>query len=306
MSISAHLKLFGVCFAKNEEDIIADSVSYAAQFCDKIFVIDNASTDRTWEIVRALDLENLEPVCSKDFVFRDYLRLKFMDTKKDELGLNNWWYIFDADEFLLDDPLDAIVQAEKEGADCIAVNVINFLLTRQEFRYAQETGQEETWRNRKHYVLYESGPIKFFKNTKYVDYGICDSIPLGLTKECSWRLPLKHYPHRSVDQLEKRVHTRYGNLEFESECKRGTNLERYVFDPTTIPQVRRWEEEIGVDLKRDFGHIVPRIGENALHRAYAVAIQTLHRLRLLRAFYAFYKRYAAWRQKIVMDNEPCF
>jgi len=299
-------KLFGVCFAKNEEDIITDSVSHAAKFCDKVFIVDNASTDRTWEIVRGLDLNNLVTVCSKDFVFRDYLRLRFMETRKEELGLNNWWYIFDADEFLLDNPFDAIAQAEGEDADCIAVSVINFLLTKEEVRNAEESGRQETWRDRKYYVLYESGPVKFFKNTKYVDYGICDSIPLGLTKECSLRLPLKHYPHRSVDQLAKRVHTRYGNPEFESEYRRGTDLEHYVVDQTTIPELRCCEEERGLDSKGDFGRILPRIGESVRDRANAVTIRTLHRLWLLSALYAFYRRYAAWCQNVDIKNEPNF
>ncbi|UCF56292.1 MAG: glycosyltransferase family 2 protein [Deltaproteobacteria bacterium] len=296
--------LFGVCFAKNEEDIIADSVTHAADFCDKVFVVDNASTDRTWEIVKGLKLANLVTVCSKDFVFRDYLRLRFMDTKKEELGLDNWWYIFDADEFLVDDPFDTIIQAEEERADCIAVEVINFLITRGEFRDAQESLHQETWHARKHYVLYESGPVKFFKNTKYVDYNICDFMPFGITKECSQRLLMKHYPYRSLAQLKNRVYTRYGNREFESECKRGTDLERYTFDPATVPEILRLDEKKGLDLTGGFGLVEPRIGESARDRTFAVTILMLHRLRLLRVFYGFYRRYAAWRQKVNVKNEP--
>ena len=66
-------KGFGVCFVKNEEDIIADSVAHAARFCDKLFVVDNATTDQTWDIVNGLELDNLVPVFSRDFIFRDYL-----------------------------------------------------------------------------------------------------------------------------------------------------------------------------------------------------------------------------------------
>ena len=144
MGRSQRPKLFGVCFVKNEEDIIADSVTHASQFCDKVFVVDNGSTDDTWDIVKRLGLENVVPVCSKDFVFRDYLRLRFMETRKEELGLGNWWYIFDADEFLLGKPFEAIAQAEDEGADCIAIGMVNFYLTRHEFRHMQESGCEET------------------------------------------------------------------------------------------------------------------------------------------------------------------
>jgi glycosyltransferase involved in cell wall biosynthesis len=299
-------KPFGVCFVKNEDDIIGDSVTHAAQFCDKVFVIDNASTDRTWEIVRGLDLNNLVPVCSKDFVFHDYLRLRFMDTKKEELGLDNWWYIFGADEFLLEEPLEAITQAEKEGADCIAVERINFLLTKEEVREAEQSGRQETWRDRKYYVPYDSGDVRFCKNTRYTDYGICNNIPFGLMREYSQRLLMKHYPYRSLSQLKKRVHARYGNPEFESECRRGTNIERYTVDRAAIPQLRQWDEEKGVDLTGGFSVVVPPIGERIHDRAFASIIRMLHRLRLLRPFYAFYRRYAAWRQKVDINNEPDF
>jgi hypothetical protein len=293
MDRSGRPRLFGICFAKNEEDIIADSVV-------------NTNNYQTLGIVRSLELKNLVPVCSRNFVFRDYLRLKLMETKKEELGLDNWWYVFDADEFLLEEPIDAIIQAEEEGADCIAVEVINFLLTKEEVRDAQENGRQETWRDRKYYVLYESGPIKFFKNTRYVDYSICDSIPFGLTKECSQRLLMKHYPYRSLAQLKKRVCTRYGNREFESECRRGTDLERYAVDPATVPELLRLDGKKDLDLTGGFGLVVPRIGESARDRTFAATILMLHRLRLLRVFYTFYRRYAAWRQRIDLEGEPVF
>jgi hypothetical protein len=306
MNKSQQPKLFGVCFVKNEDDIIGDSVTHAAQFCDKVFVIDNASTDRTWDIVNGLDLDNLVPVCSKDFVFRDYLRLRFMETRKEELGINNWWYMFDADEFLLEDPYEPIAQAEDEGADCIAIGMVNFYITIEEFCQMQKSGHEETWRDRKYYIPYESGKVEFIKNTKYLDYGVNDIIPFGLTKECSRRLLIKHYPYRSLIQLEKRVQTRYGNPEFESECRRGTELERYLINPAAFPQLRRLDEEGNMDLRGGFDQTVPRIGDSLRDRTFAVTIRTLYRLHLLRLFYALYRRYSTWRQRAVLDSEPDF
>jgi hypothetical protein len=299
-------KLFGLCFVKNEEDIIADSVSHAAQFCDKVFLVDNASTDRTWDIANGLGLDNLVPVCSKDFVFRDYLRLRFMETRKEELGVDNWWYMFDADEFLLEDPFEAIAQGEGEGADCIAIGMVNFYITIEEFRQMQKSGREETWRDRKYYIPYESGKVEFIKNTKYLDYGVNDIIPFGLTKECSRRLLIKHYPYRSLIQLEKRVQTRYWNPEFESECRRGTELERYLINPAAFPQLRRLDEEGNMDLRGGFDQTVPRIGDSLRDRTFAVTIRTLYRLQLLRLFYALYRRYSTWRQRAVLDSEPGF
>ena len=306
MSRSDRPKLFGVCFVKNEEDIIADSVTHAAQFCHKVFVVDNASTDRTWDVVNGLELENVVPVCSRDFVFRDYLRLRFMDAKKEELGINNWWYIFDADEFLLEDPFEAIAQAETENTDCIAVEMINFYLTKEEVRRMQKSGRKETWRDRKWYIPNGSGKVEFFKNTRYLDYGVYDFIPSGVLKECSRRLLLKHYPYRSLAQLEKRVHTRYGNPEFESEYRRGTEIENYTIDPDAFPELRRWDEEKGVDLTGGFSVVVPRIGESLRDRASAAATRALYRLRLLHIFFALYRQYVVWHQKVDLKNEPRF
>ena len=56
-----------------------------------------------------------------------------MDTKKGELGLDNWWYIF-----------DAIAQAEDEGADRIAIGMINFYLTKDEAMNIEERGFGKT------------------------------------------------------------------------------------------------------------------------------------------------------------------
>jgi hypothetical protein len=298
--------LFGVCFVKNEDDIIGDSVTHAAQFCDKVFVIDNASTDRTWDIVNGLDLDNLVPVCSKDFIFRDYFRLRFMDTRKEELGVGNWWYIFDADEFLLEDPFEAFAQAEGQGADCIAIGMVNFYITIDEFRQMQKSGHEETWRDRKYYLPYEFGKLVFFKNTRYLDYESYDFMPLGLTKECSRRLLVKHYPYRSLTQLEKRVRTRSGNPEFESEFRRGNNLNSYIFDKDALPGLRYWDEKKGVDLTGGFSVVVPRMGESMRDRSVASMIRALYRVGLLRGFYGVYRRYAVWRQKIDLKDIPEF
>lgn len=146
-------KIFAVCLVKNEDDIIADSLRHAAGFCDRIYVIDNASPDRTWEIVRDLRLPQIVPVAFVDFPYRECLRVWYMGAKKEELGLDNWGYILDADMFLDGDPRVAINEAEREGADAIGVNVVNFHLTRNEVEADSRDGRAEGWRDRAFYHL---------------------------------------------------------------------------------------------------------------------------------------------------------
>jgi glycosyltransferase involved in cell wall biosynthesis len=55
---SLPIKLYAICLVKNEDDVIVQSLKHAATFCEKIFVLDNGSTDRTWELVRSLSQVN--------------------------------------------------------------------------------------------------------------------------------------------------------------------------------------------------------------------------------------------------------
>ncbi len=303
MSCRSRKKLFAVCFVKNEEDIIADCLKHAARFCDRIYVVDNASTDRTWEIVRHLDLGPVLPVCSRDFVYRDYLRVWFMGAKKNELGLNNWWYILDADVFLEGNPLDAIALAEAEGADAIAVNVVNFHITREEIEETRRSGRVQSWRDRKYYELYESGEVDLFKNTAYLNYGICARVPFGLTRECSRRLPLNHYPYRSRQQIEKRIRARYQNREFASEYKRGAELDRYLVNPS-LPQIKRLEAGQAIDFNGKFTRIVPRINPRGRDRISGALARILRPFGLMPLFISCYNRYAAWRQNVDPAERP--
>ena len=291
-------KIFAVCFVKNEEDIIADSLRHAAGFCDRIYVIDNASDDRTWDIVLGLDLPPVVPVASLEFVFRDYHRVWFMGWKQAELGRNNWWYILDADMFLDGDPREAVAGAEEEGADAIAVNVVNFHLAGAEVEAARREGREEGWRDRVFYHLYESGEVFLFRNTGYLDYETCAGRPLGLTREYSRRLVSRHYPCRSAEQLAKRIRSRTGNPEFQPQLKKGPAWEGYLIDPDSFAGIKTLDPEKGIDLSGGFSRVLPPLGREGRSRRFSRLVRVLYPLGLLPMFYAFYNRYAARRQKV--------
>lgn len=298
MNSPAPPKLFAVCLVRNEEDIIADCLKHAAGFCERIYVIDNASDDRTWEIVRGLGMDPVVPVGSIDFPYREYLRVWFMGAKKSELGPGNWWYILDADMFLDGDPREAISGAEREGADAIGVNVVNFHLTGAEVESARRHRRREGWRDRVYYQPYESGEIDLFRNTPRLDYRICARLPLGLTREYSRRLISRHYPHRSAEQLEKRIRIKSGNPDFRPQLKRGLEWERYLVDPSSHPGLRRLGEDGSLDLSGGFSRDLPPLGREGRSRRFARLTRILYPLGLLPLFYSLYNRRAFRRRGI--------
>ena len=298
-------QIFALCFVKNEDDIVADALLHAAHFCDRIYVVDNNSTDRTWDIVRNIDCDVVVPVGSVDFEYRDYLRTWFMGSRKNELGINNWWYILDADTFLYGDLIDTIQLAEEEGADTIAANVVNFHITSQEKEDADRNNRIDSWRDRRYYHLYESGEVNIFKNTVYLDYGICDRVPLGLIKECSRRLTLRHYPFRSLEQVRKRIQTRCDNREFTSEYKRGRELDSYFIE-SSLPQLKCLRDDNELDYSGGFFRVIPRIGSRPRDRNFKLLARTLYPLGLLHYFYAGFNRYAFRRQHVNPDERAKF
>lgn len=96
-------RLYGICCAFTEEDIIEASVLNAfAQGCERVFLIDHASPDRT--VQRAIDV-GAEHVADMHAhtpfeegrlnTVNDLVR----DISEDEPGDPIWWLHFDADEF---------------------------------------------------------------------------------------------------------------------------------------------------------------------------------------------------------------
>ena len=48
------MKIFGIMLVKNEVDIVGHTLKEAQKWCDKIFILDNGSTDGTWELVNSM------------------------------------------------------------------------------------------------------------------------------------------------------------------------------------------------------------------------------------------------------------
>ena len=48
------MHIHGLCIVKNEADILRQSLQAARAWCDAIYVLDNGSSDGTWELVQDL------------------------------------------------------------------------------------------------------------------------------------------------------------------------------------------------------------------------------------------------------------
>lgn len=217
------IRVYGLMIAKNEADVIAQSLRYALNHCAKIIVMDNMSTDGTWEIVEGLAAEHPGRIiahCRLDQSFSDGLRAIAYNAYHRELGPDDWWLRLDADEFLNADPTPTLETAHTEGADFIRANQMQFALTDADVS-AIEAGVDSRAQpieeRRRHYRV-NWREFRFFRNCPDVAWDVIENgqFPQNLSKQkiCSESVFNRHYAVRDVEQLKMRIALRQGSAAF--------------------------------------------------------------------------------------------
>lgn len=237
------MKLYAICLVKNEDDVIGQTLSYATKHCDKIFVIDNGSTDNTWAIAQSLAREHdrIVPFVQTHEPYSNGLRAKVYNQLREEMSDDDWWLILDADEFLAEDPRPLMRAAAASGADIIRAWQIQFYFTdidHQEWQKAKEDRNAPIYERRKYYLINWQEP-RLFRHRKghFWDVRKSDTVPDGLTSVYRRRILNRHYQYRDPDQIEKRLRNRYGHptsfryvksLDWQTQIRPASGLSHYA------------------------------------------------------------------------------
>jgi glycosyltransferase involved in cell wall biosynthesis len=176
--------------------------------CEKIFVLDNGSTDRTWELIQSLAQANpkIVPFGQTFEPYRRSLRSQVFYEVRSELSENDWWLILDADEMMAEDPQPVIRQAVREGADVIRSWQISFYFTDADLQ-AWEEGKDSRDKpivERRRYYLIDWQERRLFRNRRDLLWAN-GNVPEGLGRESKRRILNRHYRYRDPLQIEKRL-----------------------------------------------------------------------------------------------------
>jgi len=94
----------------NEEYILPHLLRYYSEFCEKIYIIDNMSDDRSVEIINSFDNTEIIPYNSKGkFDDNKHMRLKNNVWRVSE-GIADYVIIGDSDEFLYHEDMDKFLK----------------------------------------------------------------------------------------------------------------------------------------------------------------------------------------------------
>ena len=216
-------RIYGLMIAKNEADIIEQSLAHALGHCDKIIVMDNMSTDGTWELAEAVARRfpgRVVAHCRLEQKFHDRLRAIAYNAFRHELTAKDWWLRLDADEFMNSNPAATLDLANREGADFVRANQMEFALTDLDIA-AIERGEDNRSRpieQRRRYYRVKWREFRFFRNDPATVWNTKENaqFPQNLSKEriCSEAVFNRHYAHRDIDQIKARIAVRAGSLSF--------------------------------------------------------------------------------------------
>ncbi len=216
------MRIYAICLIKNEADVIADCLRHALQFCDRIFILDNGSTDGTWELVNSLASQHQEQIVVEGQItetFRDGMRAIVYNNHHQELSDQDWWLRLDADEFLVGDPRPVLEQANREHADFVAAWQLQFYYTDADFKNweAEKESIDSPITDRRRFYSINWREYRFFRNQRNSlwDEGAAPQWPNGLARVCSVRVFNRHYSYRTPDQIKGKLKSLLGHAQFK-------------------------------------------------------------------------------------------
>jgi hypothetical protein len=244
-------QIHGLCVVKNEADIIEQTLRAAAEWCDHIYILDNGSTDGTWEKVQALaqELEAVTPFAQDARAFDDSIRGDILRQYLHRARPGDWWCILDADEFYIDNPREFLGSISRRY-NAVWVQLYTYLFTdkdlsdyqRNPAAYDDHVPIEQRLR---YYVLGEYSELRFFRHSAAFTEMPGPNLPPIYPR----RIRMKHFAYRSPKQIQARLDTRREPMqrgEFVHEKRANWVTDGVIVPGPALPDEipSAWEERI--------------------------------------------------------------
>jgi len=245
------MKIHCISVVKNEADILKQTLRAAANWCDWIYVLDNGSTDGTWEVVRELSRVDQRIVPYKRDLrpFDDGIREDVFRNFGSNASKGDWWCILDADEFYIDDPR-SFLGSVPDKYKSVWMKIYAYLFTDADLiAYRDDPGLHSDEipieKRLHHYVIGEYAGMRFFRHsTNLRDLASKDIHPIYPK-----RIRMKHFAYRTPKQIQLRLDTRRepmqrGDFVHEKRANWVTGA-TLVIGPASRDEIpQSWEERV--------------------------------------------------------------
>jgi glycosyltransferase involved in cell wall biosynthesis len=198
-----------ICIAKDEEDILEESISAAATWADNIFIVDNTSTDKTPQIAQQLSKQflNIHFLGSVSKPFTRSMIAEVFNQVKGCSRNGDWWCRLDSDEIYIDNPRDILRNCDPV-VDTVWSQHFDFWFTEEDLYQ---------WENNADYrALSVEQRMKFFcvggSERRFVKHTFPfvwnNAWPKFRLKDSPTKIRLKQYQYRNPIQIKRRIENR--------------------------------------------------------------------------------------------------
>jgi len=205
------VKIHGICLIKNEADIVEFTLRRALNWCDHIYVLDNGSTDGTWEKVQVLARSHpaIVPFQSNAEPFNDGLRSRVFNQFKDLALPGDWWCRLDADEIYIDDPRRFLGEVPDAYHVVWAIQFQYYLVREELDRFVDLDACPpiESEDQLPRYYCSDASEARFFRHRRGLSWPP-GAWPLHMGLALPRRIRLRHYKYRSPGQVKMRLAVR--------------------------------------------------------------------------------------------------
>ena len=205
------MKIYSLLVVKDEVDVVGLSVADACRWSDKVIVIDNGSSDGTWELVNRMAADNGKIIPFLRFVgpYHIGLRAKAFKAFRHEMHYGDWWCVrLDADEFYNGDVRSFLKTIPWY---CRTVKKISndFVITHEDLAENILSGDFATDSRHLHYRLAEQRTERrFMRHSPLLVWLSRWRYPHPWGLVAKQQIPVYHYQYRSEEQMRRRYTNR--------------------------------------------------------------------------------------------------
>jgi len=260
------MKVVAMLPVYNDEDIIHDVIEHLLSQGVELVVLDNNSTDNTYEICKKFSqrgLIKLNQLKTNSSFLQHLATILRMLYDMALVQSPDWVIRSDSDEFLESGIhgltlKDAIAEADSDGFNLIQFNYFNFFMTDNDNESANSIREKLTY-----YSFQSDFQYRAWKYSPGIRIGSAGGHYPIFPDELKYKIyprkfVFRHYPFQSEEQAKKKMRERMKGIKYNPETKKGLNhkykkILNYDFSGKVDHRIlTKYEENSKWDLKRKY------------------------------------------------------
>jgi hypothetical protein len=210
------MRYHAILVTRDSNDIIVQSLQEKVKWADQVYVYDTGSTDGTWDMVQefAREDERVIPFKREAIVFQEGIRAYVFEAFRNRMEQGDWVVKSDEDEFYHVNPRDFVSEELLKFDSAVWTQTYEFRLTEEEAATQMDGAALRSERcrplaeRRRYYVPLAYSEHRMCRYRPHMKWYPTDSFPKNAGIVARARIPMRHYPHRDILQLQQRVRLR--------------------------------------------------------------------------------------------------